>query len=128
MSKLLKAVKRIAVEAALEAGLEVCRGYVLERLEQVTPDDLYLAIKNGTHTMGAAEEKDRKFGRKWAKKFKKTMFKGKKLRSYLTPKLVLNWLCEDRSDLASLVINMNPEGMKWLQEDVKKIYSFLWKD
>ena len=128
MSRVLKTIKRIAKEAALEAGLEVCRGYILERLEQVTPDDLYEAIKKGTHTLGVADEKDRKFGRKWAKRFEKTMFKGKKVRRYLTPKLVLKWLCEDKSDLASLIINLNPEGMKWLEKDVKKIYGFLWQD
>ena len=128
MSRVLKVIKRIAKEAALEAGLEVCRGYILERLKPVTPDILYEAIKEGTHTLGVAEDKDRKFGRKWAKRFEKTMFKRKKLRSYLTPKLVLDWLREDRSDLASLIINLNPEGMEWLGEDVKKIYGFLWKD
>lgn len=124
MSRIFKSIVR---ELMVEGGLEVVRGYVLERMHLVKPADLYKAIKDGTHTMGVSEEKDRNFGRKWSKIIERYTFKGQKIkREYLTSANVLEWLKVDRPDLASLIINMNPEGLKWLDDDVKEIYKFLF--
>jgi len=126
VKKAERLMKAIGKELAIEASLEVARGYLLERLKHVTPDDLYDAIMNGTHTLNVSEDKDKKFGRKMAKKFSKIMYKGRKAQEYLTPELVLEWLKEDLPHLASLIINMGDKGMKWLEKDVEKIHKFLW--
>lgn len=122
-----KYFKHIAKSLATQAGIEVVRGYVIARMRKVTADDLYKAITDGTHTMGVAEDKDRKFGRKWSRIIETYTVGGKKLRrEMLTPENVLKWLKEDRPDLASLIMNMGPKGQKWLEEDVRQIFSFLF--
>jgi len=122
-------LKGVARALGTDAGIEICRGYILERLSLVTPKDLYNAIKDGAHTMGVAESKDRNFGKKWGRIIERFSYKGDKIRrEYLTAENVLEWLRTDRPDLASLIINMNPQGMEWLREDVKQVYDFLFSE
>ena len=124
MSRLIKGVLR---EFGYEAGIEICRGYMIERLREVTPKDLYKAIKNGTHSMGVSEAKDKQFGGKWVKIIEKLSFKGERLsRDKLTAENVLEWLKVDRPDLGSLLMNMGKEGMDWLKQDVVQVYEFLF--
>jgi hypothetical protein len=119
--------KRIITEIGTEAGIEVIRGYILERLRLVSPTDLYKAIKDGTHTMGVTEAKDRNFGRKWVRVINRLKIDGKRLQKEdLTASNVLEWLKVDRPDLASLIINVGPPGMEWLKKDVEEIYKFLF--
>lgn len=100
---------------------------MIERLRLVRPSDLYKAIKDGTHSMGVSESKDKQFAEKWVKIIEKLSFKGERLtRDKLTATNVLEWLKVDRPDIASLIINMTSEGMKWLEEDVKQVYDFLF--
>jgi hypothetical protein len=100
---------------------------MIERLREVTSKDLYKAIKEGAHTLGVSEDKDRNFGRRWSRIIERYSYEGKRLqRNLLTAENVLEWLKTDRPDLASLIINMNPDGMNWLKEDVKQVYAFLF--
>jgi len=125
----LRIAKSIAKQLGVQAGIEVCRGYMLERLRLVKPSDLYKAIKEGKHTLGESEQGDRNFGRKWSRVIEKLSYKGKRIqREYLTATNVLEWLRMDRPDLASLILNMNPDGMKWLEEDVKQVFEFLFPE
>ena len=126
MVKVPKVLKRIGEELALEGSLEVCRGFLLERLRQVSPDDLYKAIVDNVHTMDVAEKKDRTFSEKMAKRFRDLSYMGKKAQEHLAPELVLEWLKEDRVDLASLLINMKEKGIDWLREDIKQVREFLF--
>ena len=124
MSRFFKA---IAKELVTEGGIEVVRGYTLERLRLVKPKDLYNAVKDGTHTLGVAENKDKRFAKRWAGIIEKLSYNGEQLRrERLTPENVLTWLRVDRPDLASLLINMGDEGAKWLKDDVKQMYAFLF--
>jgi hypothetical protein len=115
-------LKRVGESLAVEAALEVIRGYLLERLRGVKAEDIYKAIKEDLHTWNVAEDKDRQFGVTWAKKFPQI----EKYKKYFTPKLVFEWLRQDRPDIASLILNMNPDGMKWLEKDVEIIKQNLW--
>lgn len=125
-SRLERIIKGIGAELTVEASLEVARGYLLERLDEVTADDLYEAVQSGTHSLGISNEKDRRFGKKLARRFRKVKYEGKAALEHVTPKLVLEWLREDRSDLASLIINMGKPARKWLEEDTAQIQEFLW--
>jgi hypothetical protein len=122
--KVPEPLKRIGESLAVEGALEIIRGYLLERLKQIKPEDLYKAITENIHTWNVAEEKDFKFAAKLAKRFPQI----KKYQKYLNAKLVLEWLRRDRPDLASLILNMNPDGMKWLEEDIKLIKKNLWPE
>jgi len=61
-----------------------------------------------------------------ARRFRNVVYEGKRAQELLTADLVLQWLSEDRPELASLIINMGEKGKAWLEKDVKKIRKFLW--
>ena len=114
--------RRVAEKIGVKYGLEVVRGYMLKRIEEATPDSLYLAIKDGTGVWSVASPTDKRKGRQWARKFRKHKHK-------LTPEIVLRWLSEDRPDLASLIVNMpDKEGAKWLGKEVKDLKPKLWPE
>lgn len=121
--------KNIAKHLMMETGVEIVRGYVIERMRLVTPDDLYKAIRDQTHTLSVAETKDKNFGQKWAKIIERYSFDGKQLhREMMTPENVFAWLKEDRADLASLILNMGEEGQEWLRVDVDELFKFLFPE
>ena len=129
MSKRIRGfIRRFGLELGIEASLEVARGYLVERLNEITADDLYEAIQSGTHSLGVSSEKDKRFGRKLAKRFRKILYEGRTARDHLTPELTLTWLREDRPDLASLIINMGEPAKKWLIEDAAQVREFLWPE
>lgn len=106
-------LKRVAQKVAVKYGLEVARGFVLKKMEKVTVDDLYKAMKEDIHSWEVADKGTKRKGKRYAKKLRK--HKGE-----LTPQRVLQWLSVDRPDLASLILNMpEKEGIKWLREDVE---------
>ena len=129
MSKRIRRfLHRVGLEIGIEASLEVARGYMLERLEGVTADDLYEAIQSGAHSLGVSNEKDKRFGRKLARRFRRVMYEGRSAREHVTPELVLAWLSEDRPDLSSLILNMGEPARKWLEEDTAQVREFLWPE
>jgi len=107
--------ERIAVRVV---GLQAVRGYVLRRLRLITPDHIYKAIKERIHVWDVATEKDKTRGKFWARKYKKYS-------RYFTPKLVMDWLREDRPDLASVILN-HPVGWAWWEREVEHIRRKLW--
>jgi len=126
LSKRIRAfLKRVGLELTIEAGLEVARGFLIERLKDLTADDLYEAITKGTQSIDVSSEKDRRFGQKLARRFKRLH---NRAADYFTASLYLNWLKEDRPDLASLIINMGEPAKKWLEEDATKVRKFLWPE
>jgi len=103
---------RVVERLAVRYGLEAVRGYVLKRLEGVTPDDLYLAIKGGRRLWPVIPDPDKRRGRLWSRRFGAYMDR-------LTTKTVLVWLSQDRPDLASVILNLPPKmGMRWLDQQV----------
>jgi len=115
-------LSKVAEKIATRYGLEVVRGYLLKRIEEVTPDHIYQAIKDGVSVWPLMIEADKKRAKRWAKRFAK-------YRDQLTANTVLMWLSEDRPELASVIINMpNKQGIKWLIKEVKEIKSKLWPD
>lgn len=115
-------LKKVVTEVAVEATLETVRGYLQVRLEPLTPDMLYEAVVNGTHSWDVASEKDKKRAHKWARKIPE------RLRKRFTADLYFQWLREDFPDLASLLMNMHGDGMAWVQKDVEKVRAHLFPD
>ena len=127
ISRVTRILTNIAKGIAIDAGVDVVRGYVLYRLRSVTALDFQKAIKEGTHTLGVTDDKDRSFARKWTPIMEKLSINGQKLQQdKLTPANVLEWLKVDRPDLANVVISMKSEGMLWLENDVKEMFNFLF--
>ena len=120
--KLFGFVKRLVTEVAVDATLETIRGFLQVRLELLTPDMLYEAVENGTHTWEVTSHKDKKRARKLAGKIPK------RLRERFNADLYFVWLREDFPELASLLLNMHGKGMDWVKEDVKIMRASLYYD
>ena len=113
--------ERVAEKIATKYGLEILRGYVLKRIEKVTPDDFYQAIKDGKHVWPLTSRVDKRRGKRWARKFAK-------YEDRLTPEIVLRWLSEDRPDLASVIIHMPKKtSIKWLATEINQIKHEVFK-
>lgn len=114
-----RGVKRVAASIAMEAVLEAIRGYLEELLKPVTPEQLYRAIKQGVVPWERAPLKVKQGGRTWTRNMRK-------YKDRLTHKLVLEWLHEDRPDLHNLIVNMGPEGTRWLAKMTEDVKQHLW--
>lgn len=122
-----KIFKRILTNLVTDAGIEVVRGYAIQRLHAVTPQDLLKAIKEGTHTLSVTTAKDHAFAKKWTPIMEKLSIDGKKLqKEQLTPQNVLEWLKTDRPDLAKVIIDCKEQGAAWLVKDVHQMFDFLF--
>lgn len=122
-----KIFTRILKNIVTDAGVEVVRGYAIQRLHAVTPQDLLKAIKEGTHTLSVTTTKDHAFAKKWTPIMEKLSIDGKKLqRDQLTPENVLEWLKADRPDLAKVIIDTKEQGAAWLAMDVREMFNFLF--
>jgi len=112
-------LKGVVASLAMEATLEAVRGYLLELLEPVTPEHVYRAIKEDADPWDYTQKRVRNRGMYWARKLRR-------YQDRLTPSLVLEWLRKDRPDLASLILNMGPEGRSWLAKRTQGIKNSLW--
>lgn len=122
-----KIFKRIVTNLVTDAGVEVVRGYAVQRLRAVTPQDFLKAIKEDTHTLGVTTDHDRAFAKKWTPIMEKLSINGQKLqRDKLTPENVFEWLKTDRPDLAKVIIDTKEQGRAWLEKDVHEMFNFLF--
>lgn len=107
---------------AAEFGVDVVRGYVIERLSKVTPQQFYDSIQSGNLDIwSATSDVDRRYGARWARKYSH-------LRDRFTWENVFTWLCHDRPDLASVVLNLpsRASAEKLLREKTEEFKSHLW--
>lgn len=114
-----RGAKRVVASIAMEFVLEGVRGYFEELLKHVTPEKLYEAIKKDVNPWDFAPSKIKRRGSTWVQQMRK-------YQDRLTPQLVLGWLQIDRPDLHSLIINMGPEGTRWLARMTKDVKLHLW--
>ena len=102
--------------------LEFVRGYLLKKLEPATASAMIKAISENTPILPNIDQA----------RYKKTMQRvmstpvAKKLwakeQHKVNTKLILEWLSEDRPDLASVIINWpGPKGYQWLDSQVEQI-------
>lgn len=100
------------------AGPEIARIFVLELLRPFNAGDCYKAINDNTDLLAVSPDRLKSRGVKMAARLKGYSH-------FLTTKNVLEWLGDDRKDLASIIIN-HPRGYEWLDEQVEKIKAMLF--
>jgi len=88
-------------------------------MKDVTPDDLYKAIKENTDLWTISPQLLQERGSKWA-------YQVRRFKDRINAQLVLGWLTEDRIDLASLIVNMGKEGKLWLVDQTENVKNQLW--
>jgi len=119
MSRAKRGLKRVVGSLAMEVILESIRGYLVEILKDVTPEDLYRAIQEDVDPWEHAPLKIKSRGSSWAKSLHK-------YQDRITPQLVLDWLKADRPDLHSLIVNMGSKGTKWIARRTRSFKEQLW--
>lgn len=115
---MLEKLKGIGIGIGTIIALEVIRGFMYERLKDVTPEDVYDAIKNNTNLLKVTPENIKKAGISLRKRF------GGILMGYadlFTPELVLEeWFKIDYPNLYSIIVN-TPGGINWFNQQVNMI-------
>ena len=113
-------VKRFVESLAVQFAVDVVRGYLLHRLEDVTAADCYTAIKNKVNLWQITPDSDKAYiMKKVLPRFRKLVIK---YLDDLTPRLVLEWLRRDRPDLADVIEKKN----QWAYADYEKEEAFKW--
>lgn len=125
----LKFAKALAVAAIFEnedAVISWLRGYIMESLAPVSPGHLSAAIRNDTDFWKKLPEgKKRLVQRLAGTDMVRETFN--KYANMINSETFLQWMKEDRPDLASCVINWpDDRAIKWLErglEQVKKSFT-----
>jgi len=113
-------VKRFVESLAVQFAVDVVRGYLLHRLEDVTAADCYTAIKNKVNLWSITPDSDKAYiMKKVLPRFRKLVIR---YMDDLTPRLVLEWLRRDRPDLADVIEKKN----QWAYADYEKEEAFKW--
>ena len=110
--------KEVAKGLGLAAALEVLRGYVVDRIKKVHPDDLVDAIERDDYDIiSKLSEKDKKTLRTVGVRFIGYL-------GVLTTENVMQWLMEDVPFLAGIIYG-HPKGLKWLDSVLTNIKEYV---
>ena len=120
MSNVIKVVRSVLDEIAMEGGLEIVRGALQEELEPVTAKALEDAIDKDADPWGVTPSDLKRRGVRWAKRYAR-------FKKRVTTYNVLRWLGEDRPDLASVIMN-HRKGRAWLKKHLNDIKARLWPE
>jgi len=111
--------RRFLENLAADVGLQIIRGYLVERLSSLTPQQLYDAIQRwDTDLWAHTNQEDKLRGQQWAHKYRR-------FQNHVTGENVYEWLRWDRPDLASCILN-TPKGLEWLEKVVANVKVNLW--
>lgn len=122
MANLKDMLGKFAVSLIAESEEEVegfIRGWLQGKLEPVTVVDLAQAVQEGTDLWDNSPSRYKEFALKMARQHKDLY---NKYRTQITAEKVLQWLAEDRPDLASFIINdKSQKSQMWFEGMVDKI-------
>lgn len=116
MSSLEKA-KSFTGNIAAIIATNIVRAWFNRKLREVTPDDLYKAIRDNTDLWEVIPEDIKKAGSGYKGSYIKHF---KEFESEITPELIRKWIKEDHINLYGLLIN-TPGGIAWIDNQVRKI-------
>jgi len=112
-------LKKLGQEVGVQVGIQVVRGFLNEKIKDITPADMYNAIKTNQDLWSVTPEEIKDGGGQLKGRF------GGLLNQYqdtISTELIMEWMSKDHPDLYSTVINTTrPSGVKWLNRQVEKI-------
>jgi hypothetical protein len=109
-------LKKIAEALAKDAGVEMARGYIVKRVQSISPEQLKQAIQNmDTDLVSKLSNKDLKIASALAEKYSQYL-------NLINVENVFKWLIADLPFYAGVIYG-HPQGIQWLTktlEDTKK--------
>lgn len=117
MIKIPEILKKLGEQVAVEAGLEITRGFLNDKIKNITPGDMYNAILTNQDLWEVTPDDMRGGGSRLKQQFGKYL---EKYKDEVNVDIVLEWLAEDHQDLYSTVLN-TPNGVIYLSNQLEKI-------
>jgi len=117
-------LKQLGFSFITTIAIEIARGILNESIKEVTPVDLYNAIKNNQDLWSTTPEDIKKAGRRFKEKFGPII---EKYKDEINVDLVLRWLKEDRPELYSTIINTEG-GIEWISRQTEIIKQKIFEE
>lgn len=117
MIKVPKIVGDFFEQVAVEAGLEIVRGFLNDKIKGITPGDMYNAIQTNQDLWDVTPDDMRGGGSHLKQRFGKYL---EKYQSEINTEIILEWLQKDHPDLYSTVLNTKG-GIIYLSNQVEKM-------
>lgn len=117
MIKIPGILKDFAEQVAVEAGLEITRGFLNDKIKDITPGDMYNAIQTNQDLWDVTPDDMRGGGSHLKQRFGKYL---EKYKDEVNVDIVLEWLQKDHPDLYSTVLNTKG-GIIYLSNQLEKI-------
>ena len=117
MIKVPDILKKFGEQVAVEAGLAVTRGFLNDKIKDITPSDMYTAIQTNQDLWEVTPNDMRGGGLKMKQRFGKYL---EKYQKEVNVDIILEWLQKDHPDLYSTVLN-TPNGVIYLSNQLEKI-------
>jgi len=117
MIKVPDVLKKFGEQVAVEAGLSIVRGFLNDKIKDVTPGDMYNAIQTNQDLWDVTPADMRGGGSRLKHRFGNYL---EKYQSEINTELVLDWIGKDHPDLFSTILN-TPNGIPYMERQVEKI-------
>ena len=117
MIKIPPILKKFGEQVAVEAGLAIVRGFLNEKIKNITPNDMCSAIQTNKDLWDVTPDDIRGGGSRLKNRFGIYL---EKYQSEINTELVLEWIAKDHSDLYSTILN-TPDGIPYMERQVEKI-------
>jgi len=117
MIKIPDVLKKFGEQVAVEAGLAIVRGFLNDKIKNITPNDMCNAIQTNQDLWDVTPDDIRGGGSRLKHRFGKYL---EKYQNEINTELVLEWIAEDHSDLYSTILN-TPNGIPYMERQVQKI-------
>ena len=117
MIKVPDILKKFGEQVAVEAGLGIVRGFLNDKIKDVTPSDMHEAIQTNQDLWDVTPDDIRGGGSRLKRRFGIYL---EKYQDEINTEIVLEWMAKDHPDLYSTIINTE-NGIIYLNKQVEKI-------
>lgn len=124
MIKIPGFLKNFAEQVAVEAGLEVVRIFLNDKIKNITPGDMYDAIQTNQDLWDVTPDDMRGGGSRLKQRFGNYL---EKYQNEISTERVLEWIQKDHPAIFSTIINTDG-GIPYMTRQVEKIKYKILRD
>ena len=124
MIKIPGILKDFAEQVAVEAGLAVVRGFLNDKIKDITPGDMYTAIQTNQDLWDVTPDDMRGGGSQLKQRFGRYL---EKYQDEINTETILEWIAKDHPDLYSTILN-TPNGILYIEQQIEKMKYKILRD